>query len=445
MAIINGGRQIKRIIHNSLDIEKIYRTNQVVFGNEGGGDDPSPSLPYVELEYITIPTLSQGVFLSSVDSTRSDCNYRIEFGYAPDSTVIGNGYAAGFFSNGMIADYNEWIIAVGSSPWNSAYVIWGKDWAAWGTSVIPTANTKVSIALTVTNSSASCTVNGSGATVPDSYYARGNYGHFSIDGASGPNSTSGEGTLSGRWYTVKEYEGGTLVHDYVPAKSLDGTKVGFYDKLTDTWVLCTAGNAWVEGPTVDGSDSPQPEPTIPYDELEYLTIPVSSYFDTGVKLDKEVIWELDIAPIVSGSSTYYAGSSGGSQYTRIGINNKKWYVYNASGATATNGTRYYVKFTLPLKSSTASWKVSVNNGTTTSGSTTRVTNIGTTTLRSKYSSSYNGLGGNYYGMDITYGGTKVGDYIPVRRKSDGVVCFYNKIDDTYLTSASGTWTAGPTK
>lgn len=301
--------------------------------------------------------------------------------------------------------------------------------------------------LNVTNSSVSGSVNGSSNTIETTQYMSANYGHFSVDSASAPNSIAGEGTLSGRWYTVKEYEGGTLVHDYIPAVSLDGTKVGFYDKITDEWVLCSAGAAWQPGPAVSGElpDTPvEPEPELPYEELEYLTIPVSSYFDTGVKLDKEVIWELDIAPIVSGSSTYYAGSSGGSQYTRIGINNKKWYVYNTSGPTATNGTRYYVKYTLPLKTSSVGWKLQVDNGTTYTGSTSRVSSINTTTLRSKYSNSYNGLGGNYYGMDITYGGTHIGDYIPVRRKSDNVVCFYNKIDETYLTAASGTWTAGPT-
>lgn len=195
---------------------------------------------------------------------------------------------------------------------------------------------------------------------------------------------------------------------------------------------------------VFGSNSTIPdEPELPYIELEYLNIPTGSYFDTNVKMDKEIIWELDIAPIVSGNTAYYAGSSGGSQYTRIGIYQQKWYVYNTSGPAATNGVRYKVKYTLPLKTSSVGWKMQVDNGTTYTGSTSRVSTINTTTLRSRYSTSYNGLCGKYYKMDITYDGTKVSDYIPVKRRSDNVVCFYNKIDETYLLPASGTWEAGP--
>lgn len=216
----------------------------------------TPAVPYIPLQYITIPTLSQGDFLTDFNPTITTNNtYSCQFRIVPDANSVGQNVGAGFCD----VDGDNFGAAVGQASWNGTrWSLWGKDWGTSPVSVQASTTATATINLTIDPSSSSnfatMFVN---TTQYRTSWAKSNFsvshwGHFHIDGCSKDASLSGEATLSGKWYSLVERVNNVIVHYYIPAKSLDGTKVGFYDTITDQWVLCSAGAAWSAGPESNG-------------------------------------------------------------------------------------------------------------------------------------------------------------------------------------------------
>lgn len=234
-------------VHFNGNIKEVYYGSTKVWSK-------TPAVPYIPLQYITIPTMSQGDFLNDFNPTITTNNtYICEFKVRPDANSVGQNVGAGFCD----VDGDNFGAAVGHASWNGTrWSLWGKDWGTTSVAVSASTSTDAVCALAINPSSsgnfARLQVATTSTTWDKSNFSVSHWGHFHIDGCSKDASLSGEATLSGRWYYVKETLGGTLVHNYIPAKSLDGTKVGFYDTITDQWVLCSAGAAWSAGPESNG-------------------------------------------------------------------------------------------------------------------------------------------------------------------------------------------------
>lgn len=197
----------------------------------------TPTGDYIELEYINFPEGAQLDFTTSFNAA-SGSTYRIDFDYAPDAsglTYIG----AGFYN----PSDDEFYLGAGYGAGVGVPVVWGKGWSTAASSASTPVGTLKTWSLSFNNSAGvSLSIDGVTNTWGPNNFNITNWGVFHLDGCSASGSVTGDGTLRGRYGNVSEYMDGVLVRSYIPAKSLDGTKVGFYEVATDTWLLPSAGS-----------------------------------------------------------------------------------------------------------------------------------------------------------------------------------------------------------
>ena len=201
-----------------------------------------------------------------------------------------------------------------------------------------------------------------------------------------------------------------------------------------------------------------------YTQVEYVQNATNTLVKTGVVPGTLSSMKIDLlvtASLPSGDSgsTFYifeAREAGGSIFGIGGPQSGKKISGNAifgggvggvtSGITRTNGNQYHVVYTVADGTQT----LDVENLTTSATDTQSLsyTTINSTTaelcLFGNTSADTNRI---YQNNKVHYAkfwrdGVLVLDLIPVKRKSDNVVGFYNKVDGRFLTATEGSLTAG---
>lgn len=242
-----GDSKIGEVYWGNSSIKEIYFGNDLVWRK-------APVAEYVPLQYVIIPTMSQGDFLTDYDPTVTTGNsYVCEFKIRPDADTIGSNVGAGFCET----DGDNFGAAIGQCSWTSKkWTLWGTDWGTTTVNTTASTSTDVVLALAINPSSsnqfAKLSAGGTTTNWGKANFRVNHWGKFHIDGCSKDASIAGEAGISGRIYYLKETLGGELVHDYIPARTPDNSKIGFYDTISGQWVLRSAGAAWGAGPDSNG-------------------------------------------------------------------------------------------------------------------------------------------------------------------------------------------------
>ena len=204
------------------------------------------------------------------------------------------------------------------------------------------------------------------------------------------------------------------------------------------------------------------EDTTLYEKLEYIESTGTQYIDTGFlptdKTEFDFTFNKDTS---NGFSTYEQAfgvrQSGGSYWINcVGL---FYYIYNARKISYYNnrGEQNQYSFNMYdtkvrfISNGTSATLTNLSTGTTQTIQTTEKTNANyslyifagrtasnTVSDPSKYFKIYE--------FKIYNDGTLVRYFIPVRRKSDNVICMYDRVTRQFYTNrGSGTFIAGPTK
>ena len=190
---------------------------------------------------------------------------------------------------------------------------------------------------------------------------------------------------------------------------------------------------------------------LPYIELEYITFTGTQSIDFGYELWATDNWRIDWKMMLADLHDYQSlfsitkGDSASPNESwvyrdnklAIRFNNIKQETHSLSANTLyecqlyRNGTTVYTV----VNNSSHSY----NYGITNLSGNLRFGNTPTGTRR---------FTGRLYGFKFTNNSTQevLRNFIPVKRKSDDAVCFYDTVTKTYITSAgSGQFIAGPEK
>lgn len=192
-----------------------------------------------------------------------------------------------------------------------------------------------------------------------------------------------------------------------------------------------------------------PDDTLGYIELEYLTIPngtwnQSNYFDTGIETYCKSI-KLTMIKYKPGSiSDFCLMGVGSDASTFFGIQDGKININGNRSAEIIEANVLYNNIVFDVKhNNTATFSIDGNVLHSVSDNW----NGQQGTIKSKAFSGARGMVGDFYEMiwEQNNNGTVISDMIPVVRKSDNLVCFYDKIREIYILPEEGTWVAGPEK
>lgn len=128
------------------------------------------------------------------------------------------------------------------------------------------------------------------------------------------SGTSVSNFSSFKFVSMKVYDDGLLVRDYVPCKDKGG-QVGLYDLANSEFYGNRGSGSFVAGPEV---------PKLPagYTRLEYIESTGTQYIDTGIKVSSETKMMLDFKFNVSTYNTYI-----GMMGTRISSSSKSFCVW----------------------------------------------------------------------------------------------------------------------
>lgn len=195
---------------------------------------------------------------------------------------------------------------------------------------------------------------------------------------------------------------------------------------------------------------------LPYTELEYIESTGTQYIDTGFKPTNTSGFKtiIGIAENVGDDHIFGARDSNG-RFTAIQTN-----LLTYVGFNATNNPRAIRNSNLPTGPITFEnnylnqRKMSVYGEGIASNSFQGLSfndTLSNMNISVYIAGAYNNGNPIYhkyrqYETILTNGNEIVGDFIPVKRKSDNVICMYDKITETFYTnSGSGTYIAGPEK
>lgn len=249
------------------------------------------------------------------------------------------------------------------------------------------------------------------------------------------------------------YVDNVLVRDLVPCFRKSDSVAGMYDLVNNTFYTNAGTGTFSVGPNVKNPYKimfPIKHKSVPYERLEYIQSSGSQYINSGVNTGTNIKLDYEyeatayngsnfcapIAARVSATSNSIShGFNSNSTYFGFGNNSE----FSLSPYFTLN-TRYHI-----VQDKTA---VYVNDVKKTYPSTQTTT---FTTLLNLYlfARNNNGSVGNYFWGKIYYvkiynNDELVRNFIPVRRKSDNVICMYDLVENKFYTnSGSGTFTAGP--
>lgn len=173
------------------------------------------------------------------------------------------------------------------------------------------------------------------------------------------------------------------------------------------------------------------EPPAPlYEEIEYVTFDGTKVFDTNIKGNNKTTLEFKFKRTNVTSPTYLLGY-GASTTSDLNVylnSNGKWRYGNYAPIVNTRNTNVFVAEMAPTRYTV--------NGEVSTFSNYNFTTAGTIAVGgSKTSSgSYGSVlyQGYIYYFRMSIDGVLVADWIPVRRLSDGLECFWDKVTESFV-------------
>ena len=173
------------------------------------------------------------------------------------------------------------------------------------------------------------------------------------------------------------------------------------------------------------------EPPAPlYEEIEYVTFDGTKVFDTNIKGNNKTTLEFKFKRTNVTSPTYLLGY-GASTTSDLNVylnSNGKWRYGNYAPIVNTRNTNVFVAEIAPTRY-TVNGEVSTfsNYNFTTAGT---IAVGGSKTSSGSYGSTL--YRGYIYYFRMSIDGVLVADWIPVRRLSDGLECFWDKVTDSFI-------------
>ena len=225
--------------------------------------------------------------------------------------------------------------------------------------------------------------------------------------------------------------------------------------------------------SVDGSKfvidttipDPEPEPDLPYVELEYIQGTGTQYVDTGIypttinKIDVASMFTAEIDNPLFGCRASASGDKLviGINYTNEPTKNKIQYGYGKMAWTAISTSyipvnTYFTlsyEFVIDGSSGKISWNNSYENVYDSSGSgLSELSNVSIYLFgrHQPYTEPSYICGQNriYNCKMYGYSGSLVRDLIPVKRTSDNEICMFDKVTNQFFTNqGTGSFIAGP--
>ena len=421
-------------------------------------DEEVSPLPYTELEWIEMPQTEPYCAVQLVDTYSAATNlyydFKLLFNNLSDLRILGfanNSHLIGYHNNTIYLDING----------SRKFTINGF-----------TTNTEYHFGLGYKNNSyvfenidSSTTYATFNTPLPKS--SKPYFGAVTVNGTIYVNGESE------RIYSVKVYDDGVLVGDYIPVKRNSDDFVTLYDLISEQYCNTTGGGTMVAGPTVTptsttcefiysgdswvnvGEVSGSSRLPAGYTEVEYITSEnlasgiTGPYIDTNFTPNQNTRVVLDYQAIVNGqnnrrifgSGRFNNTSSGNyiwSMENRIGQSNCYYYYKFDNGSSWKTSTlhpdlnRHVVDFnkegkiwlddtaviTLPSTSFTCSYNLGLFNEI----------NSGAQTL-------YEYFQGRVYSCQVYDNGTMVRDLVPCKNSSD-VAGMYDLVNDVFYSSAS---------
>lgn len=246
----------------------------------------------------------------------------------------------------------------------------------------------------------------------------------------------------GKLYYAKIYDNDVLVRDFLPAQRLSDNAIGMYDKITNTFFenkgtgVFKAGNEIVNIPKE-------------YERLEYLQTDGNQYIDTGWQPASKVLAvEFKVNCVSSMATASICGSESSSfskarwLFTLYGQKND-WQQYPLIGTWNNgSGSGYYIS--TPQNTDVIA-RIDYNDGTTTCTSSQgdnwthtqsgdNITNH-KQNLRLFQNSDTQRSSIKMYSYKIWDNNVLVRDFVPVQRKSDGVLGMLDIVNNVFYTNA----------
>lgn len=185
------------------------------------------------------------------------------------------------------------------------------------------------------------------------------------------------------------------------------------------------------------------EPQLPYTELEYIQGTGTQWIDTGITMTGNSKIELKYK-----SSTTSTNAICGTAWSAAGIflmtyGGKYRYHYNNAYNDVQSASTSAAKVFVMASNTILIDEVSYTVGSIKSGSFDK--HLGLFLPMTKGGNSGEGPGsGNLYYCKLYENDILVGDFIPVKRKDDGVICLYDKVSKQFLLNqGTGSFIAGP--
>lgn len=252
-----------------------------------------------------------------------------------------------------------------------------------------------------------------------------NYGIFALP------EYSKTGQYGGRLYSMKIYtSNNVLVRDFVPCIKEDTKEIGLYDKINNNF-YANQGTGdfkyaykWKYEQKYVLSNNRDISIPVGYEELLYLESTGTQYINTGVVYDNPNMTgsiEFEAYNYINGGETWFFGSVN-EKYNGIEAG-----VYNDLGATKPyfynkRGVSYSQKSALNMRT-IANFK-----------STSTITNQNFYLFARNVNGYINPGYARIYRAKIKSGNTLLKDFIPMLRKSDGVVGLYDIINNEFYTN-----------
>ena len=275
----------------------------------------------------------------------------------------------------------------------------------------------------------------------------------------------------GRWYYLKVYEDDGLIKDYIPARRKSDNVLGMYEKLGDKFYINSGTGNFIAGPEVfDGSQLQQNLLEIreelnteldtlhsvfgafinSYTKLEYIESTGTQYIDTLVNpVTNKTYIEIKITSTLPASGSVFGVSvDNGNTYfgSILGTTHSfEFYMYNwdyQSYMVADNSNTHPNQI---IKYNSSGRYITDFNGNVYASKTN---NIGTFSIAKnmtifRWNSNATWSGKIYY-CKLWNDQTLIRDLVPVKRKSDNVICMYDKVTRQYFTNqGTGNFIAGP--
>lgn len=238
-----------------------------------------------------------------------------------------------------------------------------------------------------------------------------------------------------RIYECKIWENEKLIRDFVPCYRKSDSEAGMYDLVNNVFYPNNGTGKFIVGPTV-----------LPYKQLKYIeNTDTNQYIDTGVQASSTVGVELNVQTTSTESAAFFGAWVNGNGIL-LGQHNG----YGSQGAgyyMAGKGSWIYSG--VPFDHNTFHKFIydPVNNIITVDGTTVNITKHTGISYNLWMFRGYE-WGENMIGVRISScklydNGVLIRNYIPVIRKSDGVVCMYDLVEGEYALASDGTFIAGP--